>query len=202
MSERFRKPARIDYRPLDQTEARVPRDLPEDDPRVRADRQASERDSRRASELVARLDRTGEFLGWLKGLLDDRFQTLAVRIDPEDDPQVYAAMTQIFDNPDPVLQYGSYAAVLEALDEIDAIEAREANPEFALEDAFIAGLPGVRIPEDASTPAMDVPDEDILAFAEAIRERTFGNPASSSTETKRTIYPSWARRFIRRYVRK
>ena len=191
----FPRVPQIDFDPIIQEEANVEAKIPSDS--RGPSQSSSEQDvaTRRAPIALKKLQRTRTFLEWLRDLLDDRFAGLAVQVDADNSPQVWMAMQRIFDAPDPILRYSSYVEVVAALEQIEQIEADEANAglNMAALEEDLANHPNFISPVDSATPTMTVPDEELLEFAEAIRPKRYGSGAVIP-EPKKT--PKWAEKLM------
>ncbi len=81
-----------------------------------------------STAIVQDYNNTIEFINFIESLIDDRLKDLEITIDPEAEPEVWAAMIRIFDNPNPKISYDAYKDIMAALEQISEIEADEADP--------------------------------------------------------------------------
>jgi hypothetical protein len=165
-AKKFRRPSKIEFEPRLQEEVRSDTIRPEaepDEPLVIT----------RAEQIVIQYDKTIEFFRWLESLLDNRFKDIAVTIDQEDQPEVWLAMQRVFSNPNARLDYGSYIQVLDAIEEMNQLEAEAAQPAMSTLDEFIAALPEQGKTVSDKTTEMSIPTEDERALEDALRQQIF-----------------------------
>lgn len=91
-----------------------------------------------APMLIEDYGKTIEFAKFLTGIVDDRIKDVVVEVDPENDPEVWMAMKQIFgDTANPALSGRAYCQVLDLQRKCVEIEVAEADEASAIEDDFI-----------------------------------------------------------------
>lgn len=168
----FKRLPSYDYKPIRQADTSTPAK------RSAATEEAA-RPSRatlsRAEQRIVEHDKTIEFYDWLRSLVDERLKDVTVRINPDDEPEVWMAMQRIFKaTAQENLNFRSYAQVLDALRDVKQLELEEAQIELnGDEDELIAQFEDAGETEELTpTPEMDLIDEDETAIQEALEGRT------------------------------
>jgi hypothetical protein len=141
MSDEFAKIRNIEYESLKQTPERP---LLEEDQEIKSEFEDQELEQSGAAAVVEEYDRTIQFQKFIEGLLRENSK-VEVEIDPEDDPEVWMAMTRVFKSStlSPKLNQDSYFQVIDALEVIERIEQAEDDPKTSLEDDFLENLPNI-----------------------------------------------------------
>lgn len=150
----------------------------------------------RASIVVSEYDRAIEFYKFVEELLRSQLQ-VEVEVDPEDDPEVWMAMQRVFSNPNPKINQDSYYQVLDALEQINKLEAAEV---MDFEADFLANLPKINEEllaaneteindsdfidediEDLEAGLLDDPEVARLSLQERRRQRLLRNRRTKGT---------------------
>ena len=194
MASEFKKPKKIQFEPERQESSDPAKS--EDTP-LKQEFQEKVVTTTKAEAVVEEYNRTVEFMKFLEKLLRDKSQ-VEVEIDPQDDPEVWIAMSRVFSNPTPKMNQESYFQVIDALEVIQKIEAAEDDPRADVEEDFLSNLPDVKEADEG-----EIKDDDFqISAVDEIEEKSkvrrssaFRDPAPPRPKPKPPESTPWLRRW-------
>jgi hypothetical protein len=169
----FKRVPKIEYEPLRQSD---PSQSGTDRPAFSEEAaKPSESTLSRAEQRIESFDKTIEFYDWLTSLVDDQIKDVTVRINPDEEPEVWMAMQRIFKGTaQENLNARSYIQVLDAIRDCNQLELEENQGSLQSEEDELINIineqDGTR--ELTGTSEMDIIDEDETAIQAALEGRT------------------------------
>ena len=194
MANDFKKPKKIEYEGLDQDTIDP---VKKEDKPLATEFEDVDSTQSSASVIVEEYSRTIEFQKFLEQLLRD-ISKVEIEINPEDDPEVWIAMTRVFNNPSPKLNQDSYFQVLDALETMERIEQVEDDPRNNVEDDFLDNLPDAQEVDESEIKDADFQVsaiDEIEEKAKVRRSSAFKSPPPPAPKPPPPEENPWRRRW-------